>query len=212
MQVWFLNRFTAPKINTGGGGAPFWHNMHRSTCLLSVQSNQISISLMRGRKNDRFQFTLSVCVNKACAHLRIIEFARGVRSLAHQNFSDNFTFPPMELIRRRLIQFRIHASSQQKGFIYMRGLCIVRLFTSRRGQWVRTQQYTEWILCLRIAGWVSERRALAAIRACPLEEPLPQTICDRRAGAVSRFHTSKAQWKWHKKFANYFSELQKFKF
>jgi hypothetical protein len=33
---------------------------------------------------------------------------------------------------------------------------------------------------------VSERRALAAIRACPLEEPLPETICDRRrAGATA---------------------------
>jgi hypothetical protein len=98
---------------------------------------------MRGRKNDRFQFTLSVCVNKA--HLRIIQFSQLARG--HQNFSA--CSDRIDSISSLLFQ-------KQKGFI----LCICALCAYLQvvaDNECAHSQYTEWILCLRIAGWVSER-------------------------------------------------------
>lgn len=103
----------------------------------SEQSNFYSANARR--KNDRFQFTLSVCVNKACAHLRIIEFAldEGVASKLFK--VENFPVSDrIDSVGRRIIQFG--PSSLQKGYTYINIRRIVScLFTSRRGQWVRTQ-------------------------------------------------------------------------
>ena len=139
--------------------------MHQHVFAQRVQSWKISIPLMRGRKNDRFQFTLSVCVNKA--HLRIIQFSQLARA------SKLF-----RLLRSNWFNF-VSSLSEAKG-VYIMYMCIVRLFTSRRGQWVRTQPVHR-VDPLSADCWMSEWARWRPSEHVPSRSPcLKQYATDRR--------------------------------